>query len=161
MIRICWPLAFTGCPWPFAKELSGKRINTNNGWRCLNRYFFVQKRFIYTIISIVKAYVEVAWYLGRFSLHVLIMHGGERHQFRLFLFPIVVSIVFLLLEWLFIQSLQFLPEILIKLFQWEILAFFKFVEEALLENAYCIFYRTFPVFCDCIFCCFFWLCDRR
>jgi len=45
------------------------------------------------------------------------MHGGERHQFKFLFFPIVVSIVFFLLEWLFIQSLQFLPEILIKLFQ--------------------------------------------
>ena len=48
---------------------------------------------------------------------VRVMHGGERHQFKFLFFPIVVSIVFFLLEWLFIQSLQFLPEILIKLFQ--------------------------------------------
>ena len=71
------------------------------------------------------------------------MHGGERHQFKFLLFPIVVSIVFLLLERLFIESLQFLPEIFIKLLQREILMLFKLVEKTFLKNAYCVFYRTF------------------
>ena len=79
MLWICRPLAFSCCSWPFTKKFSGKRINTDNSWGCLNRYFLMQKRFIYAIISIVKAYVEVAWHLYRFSLHVLVMHGGKRH----------------------------------------------------------------------------------
>ena len=41
----------------------------------------------------------------------------NKEPFKFLFFPIIVSIVFFLLEWFFIQSLQFLPKILIKLFQ--------------------------------------------
>ena len=79
-------------------------------------------------------------YLCRFSLHVLVMHGGERHQFKFLLFPIVVSIMFFLLKRLLIESFQFLPKIFVELIQRKILLFFKFMEETFLKNTYRVFY---------------------
>ena len=73
------------------------------------------------------------------------MHGGKRHQFKFLFFPIVVSIVFLILEGLLIESLQFLPEILIELFQRKILALFKLVEKSFFKDAYCVFHGTFEL----------------
>ena len=53
--------------------------------------------------------------------------------------------MFFLLERLFVQRLQFLPEILVKLFQREILAFFKFVEESFFQNSNSVFYGAFEL----------------
>ena len=81
----------------------------------------MQKCFIYAIISIVIAYMEVAGHLGCSSLHVLVLRGGKRHQFLPFFFPIIVSVMLLFLKWRSIELIQLLREISVKLLKAEIL----------------------------------------
>ena len=53
--------------------------------------------------------------------------------------------MFLLLERFFIESIQLLPKIFVKLLQREVLTLFKLVEKTFLKDTYCIFHRTFEL----------------
>ena len=55
-----FPFAPVGSSGPFNDQLAFKAENLNNGCGGTNDDFFVQICFVYAIISIVKAYVEVA-----------------------------------------------------------------------------------------------------
>ena len=51
----------------------------------------------------------------------------------------------LLLERLFVESFQLLPEILVELFQRKILALFKLMEQSFFKDAYSVFHGTFEL----------------
>ena len=99
--------------------------------------------FVYAIVSIVKANMEVAGHFGYASLHVLVLHGGKCHQFQTFLFPIVVSVVLFLLKRLLIESVYPIPQIHIELLQAEIFSLFKIMEESLFEDTHSRFNAAF------------------
>lgn len=94
--------------------------------------------------SIVEADVEIARHFCRPSLHVLVRHGGKRHQFLSFLNPLIVPAVVLLFEVFMVQCIQFCPKVPVELFQREVAAIFQIMEESFLQDAHSVFYTAFP-----------------
>ena len=58
----------------------------------------MQIGFVYAIIGIVEADVEIAGHLCCPSLRILVMHGGKRQQLMPLLNPLIISAEVLLFE---------------------------------------------------------------
>ena len=116
------PFSTTRCPATTDDQLAFHGVDVDCRCCCRDHNTFMQICLVYAIISIVEADVEIARYFCCPSLHVLVRHGGKRHQFLSFLHPLVVPAVVLLFEVFMVQCIQFCPKIPVELFQREVAA---------------------------------------